>query len=109
MKTTEILFETFVGIDVSKLTLDVTILHPNSRKLNHSVFDNSDGGFSKLKSWLSSHHKIEFPRTLFCMEHTGLYTRSIDRFLREREAYVGNPVTQSTSFRINRANDSGND
>jgi len=88
MKTTENMFETFVGIDVSKLTLDVTILNPISKKHNHSVFDNSDEGFVKLKRWFSSHHKIGFSKTLFCLEHTGLYTRSIDRFLQERGAYV---------------------
>jgi transposase len=84
MKTTENKFDTFIGIDVSKLTLDVTILNPRSRKLSHSVFDNSDAGFAKMKNWLSVHHKVGFSRTLFCLEHTGLYTRSIDRFLRER-------------------------
>ena len=88
MKNAENLFETFVGIDVSKLTLDVTILNPRSKKLSHRVFDNSDEGYLKLKNWLSVHHEVVFSRTLFCLEHTGLYTRSIDRFLREREAYV---------------------
>jgi transposase len=52
------------------------------------VFDNSDEGHLKLKKWLAAPHEIVFPRTLFCLEHTGLYTRSIDRFLREREAFV---------------------
>ena len=88
MKTTENKFETFIGIDVSKLTLDVTILNPCPRKLSHSVFENSDVGFSRMKNWLSVHHKVGFSQALFCLEHTGLYTRSIDRFLREREAYV---------------------
>jgi transposase len=88
MKTTETMFETFVGIDVSKLTLDVTILKPQFKKLSHRVFDNSDEGYLKLKNWLSVHHGVIFARTLFCLEHTGLYTRSIDRFLRERKAYV---------------------
>lgn len=88
MKTTENSYETFVGIDVSKLTLDVTILNPVSKKLSHRVFDNSDEGHLKLKNWLSVHHEVVFSRTLFCLEHTGLYTRSVDKFLREREAYV---------------------
>lgn len=88
MKTAENLFEIFVGIDVSKLTLDVTVLNPHTQKLSHRVFDNSDEGYLKLKNWLSVHHEVVFPRTLFCLEHTGLYTRSIDRFLRGQEAYV---------------------
>lgn len=88
MKTTENLYQTFVGIDVSKLTLDLTILNPQVKKLNHRVFDNSDEGYQKLQNWLSVHHEIVFSKTLFCLEHTGLYTRSIDKFLRERKAYV---------------------
>jgi len=88
MKTSENMFETFVGIDVSKLTLDVTILRPHNRKFRHRVFDNSDEGYSRLKEWLCNDHGIEFQRTLFCLEHTGLYTRSIDRFLIENRGYV---------------------
>ena len=52
METSENMFEIFVGIDVSKLTLDVTILNPPNRKLHHKVFDNSDEGHIKLKDWL---------------------------------------------------------
>jgi hypothetical protein len=62
MKTTETMFQTFVGIDVSKLTLDVTILKPQAQKLSHQVFDNSDGGYLELKNWLSVHHGVIFVR-----------------------------------------------
>jgi len=81
MKTSENMYGTFVGIDVSKLTLDVTILNPLNRKLHHRVFDNSDEGHINLKDWLCECHSLDLTRTLFCLEHTGLYTRSIDRFL----------------------------
>jgi len=88
MKTSENMYETFVGIDVSKLTLDVTILNPLCRKLHHRVFDNSDEGHLGLKEWLCIGHDIVFTQTLFCMEHTGLYTRSIEKFLDENDACV---------------------
>jgi transposase len=88
MKTSENMFEIFVGIDVSKLTLDVTILNPLNRKFHHRVFDNSDEGHIKLKDWLCLCHSLDLTRALFCLEHTGLYTRSIDRFLVENKAYV---------------------
>ena len=52
MKPTENLYQTFVGIDVSKLTPDLTILNPQVKKLNHRVFDNSDEGYLKLQNWL---------------------------------------------------------
>jgi len=41
----------------------------------------------KVKKWLLP-HEVVFPRTLFCLEHTGLYTRSVDKFLREREVVM---------------------
>jgi len=88
MKTSENMFKTFVGIDVSKLTLDVTILNPHYRKLHHRVFDNADEGHIKLKDWLCVFHSLDLTCTLFCLEHTGLYTRSIERFLVGNKAYV---------------------
>jgi transposase len=88
MKTSENMFETFVGIDVSKLTLDVTVLNPRSGKLHHRVFDNSHDGYRKIKKWLVAEHIIDLGRTLICMEHTGLYTRSLERFLNENKACV---------------------
>lgn len=88
MKTSENMFETFVGIDVSKLTLDVTVLNPRSGKLHHRVFDNSDDDYMRMKKWFVNDHSIDFKRTLLCLEHTGLYTRSLERFLDENKAYV---------------------
>jgi transposase len=88
MKTSENMFKTFIGIDVSKLTLDVTILNPQSGKLHHRVFDNLDDGYILIKKWLVTEHCIKLRRALICMEHTGLYTRSLERFLDENKAYV---------------------
>jgi transposase len=88
MKTSEMNYETFIGIDVSKLTLDVTILDPQSGKLYHRVFDNSNDGYMSIKKWLVTGHCIELRQSLFCMEHTGLYTRSLERFLDENKLNV---------------------
>jgi transposase len=88
MKTSEMNYETFVGIDVSKLTLDVTILNPQSGKLCHRVFDNSNDGYESIKKWLVTEHCVELRQSLFCMEHTGLYTRGLERFLDDIKVYV---------------------
>jgi transposase len=77
----------FIGTDVSKLTLDVTIL--NLFGMNeHQQFDNNIKGFKQLKKWLESFDSFEFKRTLFCMEHTGLYTRQYLQFLMSHNASV---------------------
>ena len=57
-----------LGIDVSKVTLDVVLLTPDHSF--HKVFDNNRKGFNKLKNWLS-HHDAGF--THVCMEVTGQY------------------------------------
>lgn len=70
----------FIGTDVSKLTLDVTIV--NLAGLNeHQQFDNNSKGFKQLKKWLESFETFDFKKALFCMEHTGLYTRQYVQFL----------------------------
>lgn len=88
MKTSEKKFDFFVGIDVSKVTLDITILNPQSGKLQHKLTDNNDDGYKRMRKWLTAEHNVEFQRTLICMEHTGLYTRSLERFLHENNACV---------------------
>lgn len=88
MKTSEMNYETFIGIDVSKLTLDVTILKPRSGKLCHRVFDNSNDGHRSIKKWIVTEHCVELSQSLFCMEHTGLYTRGLERFLDDMKVCV---------------------
>ena len=88
MKTSEREFNFFVGIDVSKLTLDATILKPQSGKLQHKATDNNDDGYKKLRKWLIAEHGVEFDKTLICIEHTGLYTRSLELFLHANNACV---------------------
>lgn len=88
MKTSEKEFNFFVGIDVSKLTLDVTILNPQSGKLHHKVIDNEARGYLRLRNWLVTEHDVEIDRALICMEHTGLYTRGLERFLQSNNVYV---------------------
>ena len=43
----------FIGIDVSKLTLDVALYSINgNEKLNHLVIENNPDGFKKMISWI---------------------------------------------------------
>jgi len=72
--------QSFVGIDVSKLTLDVCVLAPDGQ-CEHHAFDNSTEGFSLLRAWLRNKDFFSIKKSLFCMEHTGLYTRQLVAFL----------------------------
>ncbi|MCK0131641.1 transposase [Flavobacteriaceae bacterium F08102] len=70
-------FNDTVGIDVSKLTLDVCI---HSTQL-HDVFENSKKGIKQMIKWIlkNSNHPID--QILFVFEHTGLYSELITDIL----------------------------
>ena len=76
-----------IGIDVSKLTLDVSAL--NAAAAHHYMrFDNNKAGFGKLHHWLLSLEGFSFPGALFCLEHTGIYSRQVVEFLLLKQAKV---------------------
>lgn len=68
--------QSYVGIDVSKLTIDVCLLNLELYQ-EHQQFENSVKGFGELKSWLRNKDFFSEKKSLFCMEHTGLYTRQL--------------------------------
>jgi len=71
----------FIGIDVSKLTIDVAIIMNNDvGKIIQLVFANDSKGFNEFKKHLAK-EKISFPETVFCMEHTGYYSKQLSRFV----------------------------
>lgn len=71
-----------IGIDVSKLTLDVYI---KTSKL-HNQFPNDPKGFKHLITWLKK-QKVDLNQTLFCFEHTGWYCLLLSYFLYENKYF----------------------
>lgn len=69
-----------VGIDVSKLTLDVH-LHKVGQ---HQQFSNDQAGFKKILAWLKS-KGIKPDDILICFEHTGWYCVLLGYFLSQKE------------------------
>lgn len=79
----------FIGIDISKETIDVTVLEQNKAEIIHyQRFSNDKKGFTGLTKKLSLLNSFNFDNTLFCLEHTGLYTRRILVFLLLNNASV---------------------
>ena len=79
--------QSFIGTDVSKLTLDVSII--NSEGLNaYARFENNVKGFKALEKWLQSTGFFSYEQALFCMEHTGIYTREFVTLLMSKGAQV---------------------
>lgn len=79
----------FIGIDVSKETIDVSVLEQTKVEIIHyQRFSNDKKGFTGLIKKLSALPSFNYENTLFCLEHTGLYTRRIVIFLLLNNASV---------------------
>lgn len=73
----------FVGIDVSKSTLDVSILFPEQKKFLHRKVGNNLCGHGQILSWLQEYSPDVSNEILICLEHTGIYINLLCKFLRD--------------------------
>lgn len=69
-------FEVFIGVDVSKATLDYCMVVNGKKELSGKT-SNTAEGIRKMISHLSKHTQTEQSNWLFCMENTGLYCRPL--------------------------------
>jgi transposase len=70
----------FVGIDVSKLTLDLHLYDLQTGHYNRITLDNNSEGFAKMHLWL--YQCAALPgQTLLCSEHTGRYGEHLRHWL----------------------------
>lgn len=72
-----------VGIDVSKLTLDIFILERNV----HRKVSNNLNGFNDLLQMIEKDTHVPPELVVFCFEHTSLYSLSLALFLEERNLH----------------------
>ena len=77
----------YIGIDVSKLTLDVSCLSHTGTHHYHQ-FENSNAGVRRFNRCLLQREGFTYAAALFCMEHTGIYTRLLVEFLLLQSARV---------------------
>ncbi len=63
----------FVGVDISKSTLDLSLMDEESYGYFEDFkVENSFKGFAKIMKWIAGQDK-KFEDCAFCMEHTGTY------------------------------------
>ena len=62
----------FVGIDVSKMTFDASILDSEEQESGHRRFRNDAAGIQEMLDWTASFN-IDINQTLFCAENMGCY------------------------------------
>jgi transposase len=94
--------QVFLGVDVSKLKLDVALLLPNG-KFRSKVFSNDERGFAALLQWLQSHEQ-PVQDVHVCMESTGSYHEALACFLHDRGVSVSvvNPLLVKRFAELNR-------
>jgi len=79
----------FIGIDISKLKVDVAIIINNDKSsIVSETFENNLEGMKKLSSFIEKKHQLDLSHTIFCMEHTGIYNRCILNYLTEKQCMI---------------------
>ena len=74
-----------VGIDISKLKLDVVVVKADSNNsAEHFVVENTQKGVKGIVDLLLK-RKIDLETTLFCCENTGVYTFPLSAYLSEKK------------------------
>jgi transposase len=103
----EIMQKNYLGLDVSKLTFDVTLMSVTDGKKQPfiaSKFSNDAPGLKTFKLWLEE-HKVSFDsNSLLVIENTGIYHRLIWNFCTTNllPVFIGNAADLKWSFGIAR-------
>ena len=77
----------FVGVDVSKNTLDISIVIDGQIK-SHCQVPNTKRSIHSTISATMNKLQATMETTIFCLEHTGMYTMILLRWLNESRAKV---------------------
>jgi transposase len=97
----------YLGIDVSKLTFDVsliTVLGGQKQPVVITQFNNDPAGLQTFKCWLNE-NRVSFDKhSLLVMENTGIYHRLIWHFCTTQllPVFIGNAADLKWSFGIAR-------
>lgn len=87
-------YKEFIGIDVSKEKLDVLVRSNHV----HLVVCNTEVGMAKMLKRLES-LKVPWQQSLFCFEHTGIYSLPLRLFLADKKA----PHVQVSGLAVKRS------
>jgi transposase len=81
-------FINFIGIDISKATFDFALIRLDDQSNPVSgQTSNNPSGIVKLQEFLKRQN-LDMDKTLFCMEHTGIYCRLLSGYLTENNYQV---------------------
>lgn len=78
-------YHVFIGVDISKKTIDAAIKLQDQEQIHHSQFRNSNEGFKDMIKWILQRGGKDKSSWLFCMEHTGVYVLPLSCFLSDHQ------------------------
>jgi transposase len=80
--------KTFIGIDISKNTLDITVLDFQGKQLYYQHIENTPKQIKSSLSLLLKRSKIRVEEAVFCMEYTGIYNMPLINYLNSIQARI---------------------
>lgn len=81
-------FKNFIGIDVSKGTIDIALVRESTANpIISAQYGNDFKGMANLQEFLKK-QELNMDESLFCMEHTGIYCRLLSHYLVENKYHV---------------------
>ena len=86
--TPQLVYPFIVGIDVSKESMDVCMIEMATQRQYSICLTNTPEGYTKLKRWMKQYGNDDHEQTLFCMEHMGIYTQNLVKYLLKRGCKV---------------------
>jgi transposase len=81
------MFTHFIGVDISKETLDFQVLQ-NNQSVLYSQVANDQSSIRRFFKQLKQVKGLNFSSTVFCMEHTGIYNQHLLNQLWQQQAQV---------------------
>jgi len=100
----------FVGIDISKKTIDCSItLNGQRQQMNHKKFSNDLEGFQSMISWIKSYSSKNnlVGNWIFCFEYTGVYSIPLSSFFEQHnyDYIIETPLRIKRSIGLRRGKD----
>lgn len=94
----------YIGIDVSKKTLDYVVFKKNDLLIQHLSTNDLSGIEDFISKLRSVDPEFKFSDAIFCMEHTGIYNQHLLNFLYANKAHIclENPVQITLSSGLQR-------
>src|SRR5687767_4298854 len=94
-KSMQITTKFYLGMDVSKLWFDLsllTIINHEKNKMVTERFNNNESGIKEMEHWLKKQKVCFDDNTLLVIENTGVYHRLIWRFcsIHQLTIHIGN-------------------